>query len=55
MGDDVESHRVSWLFPDAATVGDLLVEISAHYVPKIAGPAGWTSIPMNISAASTSE
>ncbi|MGD1239299.1 hypothetical protein [Mycobacterium seoulense] len=40
MGDDVESHRVFWVFPASATVDDLLVEIS-HYVPGVAGPAGW--------------
>ncbi|MFC5336426.1 hypothetical protein [Mycobacterium branderi] len=41
MGDDVESHRVFWIFPESATVDDLLVEISTRYVPGIAGPAGW--------------
>ncbi|OBG70448.1 hypothetical protein A9X05_03435 [Mycobacterium sp. E3298] len=40
MGDDVESHRVFWVMPESATVDDLLVEIT-HYVPGIAGPAGW--------------
>ncbi|MEZ0354357.1 hypothetical protein [Mycobacterium sp. pR1184] len=42
MGDDVESHREFWIFPDEATVDDLLVEISAHYIPGVAGPAGWS-------------
>jgi hypothetical protein len=41
MGDDVESHRVFWIFPASATVDDLLVEISTHYLPGVAGPAGW--------------
>ncbi|MEM6108222.1 hypothetical protein AAHS21_18585 [Mycobacterium sp. 050272] len=41
MGDDVESHREFWIFSDDATVDDLLVEISAHYIPGVAGPAGW--------------
>lgn len=41
MGDDTESHRVFWIFPESATVDDLLVEICSHYVPGIAGPAGW--------------
>lgn len=41
MGDDVESHREFWVFPAEATVDDLLVGISAHYVPGVAGPAGW--------------
>ncbi|OBH29195.1 hypothetical protein A5692_01840 [Mycobacterium sp. E342] len=40
MGDDVESHRVFWIFPGSATVDDLLVEIS-HYLPGVAGPVGW--------------
>jgi hypothetical protein len=40
-GDDVESHRVLWNFPGSATVDDLLVGISGHYLPTIAGPAGW--------------
>ncbi|OBI24176.1 hypothetical protein A5709_07100 [Mycobacterium sp. E1386] len=40
MGDDVESHRVFWVFPDSATVDDLLVAVS-RYVPGVAGPAGW--------------
>lgn len=40
MGDDVESHRVFWVFPGSATVDDLLVEIT-HYIPGVAGPAGW--------------
>lgn len=40
MGDDVESHREFWIFPDSATVDDLLVQITT-YVPGIAGPAGW--------------
>ncbi|WP_231633719.1 MULTISPECIES: hypothetical protein [unclassified Mycobacterium] len=42
MGDDVESHREFWVFPDSATVDDLLVEIT-HYVPGIAGAAGWVA------------
>jgi hypothetical protein len=41
MGDDVDSHRVFWVFATSATVDDLLVEISTHYLPGIAGPAGW--------------
>jgi hypothetical protein len=41
MGDDVESHRVFWIFPATATIDDLLVEISAHYLPGVAGPVGW--------------
>lgn len=41
MGDDVDSHREFWVFPASATIDDLLVEISSHYVPGIAGPAGW--------------
>ncbi|MEE3065448.1 MAG: hypothetical protein VYA67_16100 [Actinomycetota bacterium] len=41
MGDDVESHREFWIFPAEATIDDLLVEISARYVPGVAGPAGW--------------
>jgi hypothetical protein len=41
MGDDVESHRVFWIFPASATVDDLLVEISTHYLPGVAGPVGW--------------
>lgn len=41
MGDDVESHREFWVFPESATVDDLLVEISSHFLPGIAGPAGW--------------
>ncbi|OBH21386.1 hypothetical protein [Mycobacterium sp. E3247] len=40
MGDDVESHRVFWIFPGSATVDDLLVEIS-RYLPGVAGPVGW--------------
>jgi hypothetical protein len=42
MGDDVESHREFWVFPDEATIDDLLVEISAHYIPGVAGPVGWS-------------
>lgn len=41
MGDDVDSHREFWVYPASATIDDLLVEISSHYVPGIAGPAGW--------------
>jgi hypothetical protein len=41
MGDDVESHRVFWIFPASATIDDLLVEISTHYLPGVAGPVGW--------------
>lgn len=41
MGDDVDSHREFWVFPASATVDDLLVEISAHFLPGVAGPAGW--------------
>lgn len=41
MGDDVESHRVFWVYPASATIDDLLVEMSSHYLPGIAGPAGW--------------
>lgn len=41
MGDDVESHRVFWIFSSSATVDDLLIEISNHYLPGVAGPAGW--------------
>lgn len=41
MGDDTESHREFWVFPASATIDDLLVEISSHYVPGVAGPAGW--------------
>lgn len=41
MGDDVDSHREFWVFPASATIDDLLVEISSHYVPGVAGPAGW--------------
>jgi hypothetical protein len=41
MGDDVESHRVFWVFPASATVDDLLVEIATQYVPGVAGPVGW--------------
>ncbi|OMC43795.1 hypothetical protein [Mycobacterium sp. IS-1264] len=41
MGDDVESHLEFWIFPASATVDDLLTEISAHYLPSVAGPAGW--------------
>lgn len=41
MGDDTESHREFWVFPASATVDDLLVEISACYLPGIAGSAGW--------------
>jgi hypothetical protein len=40
-GDDVDSHREFWVFPASATVDDLLVEISTHYLPGVAGPAGW--------------
>jgi hypothetical protein len=41
MGDDVDSHRVFWIFPASATIDDLLIEISRHYLPGVAGPAGW--------------
>ncbi|GAB1811619.1 hypothetical protein [Mycobacterium sp. MUNTM1] len=41
MGDDVDSHREFWVFPESATVDDLLVEISSHFLPGVAGPAGW--------------
>ncbi|MEE3750653.1 hypothetical protein [Mycobacterium intracellulare] len=41
MGDDVDSHREFWVYPASATIDDLLIEISTHYVPGIAGPAGW--------------
>ncbi|OBF12583.1 hypothetical protein A5730_03255 [Mycobacterium sp. ACS4054] len=42
MGDDVDSHREFWVFPYSATVDDLLVEIT-HYVPGVAGAAGWVA------------
>ncbi|GAA4536065.1 hypothetical protein [Mycobacterium paraffinicum] len=42
MGDDTESHRVFWVYPESATVDDLLVEIT-RYVPGVAGPAGWVA------------
>ncbi|SPM33829.1 hypothetical protein MRAB57_1633 [Mycobacterium rhizamassiliense] len=42
MGDDVESHREFWVFPAEATVDDLLVAISAGFLPGVAGPAGWS-------------
>ncbi|MCV7280122.1 hypothetical protein H7J88_10730 [Mycolicibacterium flavescens] len=41
MGDDVDSHLEFWSFPATATVDDLLVEVSTHYLPGVAGPAGW--------------
>lgn len=41
MGDDVDSHREFWVYLASATIDDLLVEISSHYVPGISGPAGW--------------
>lgn len=41
MGDDVDSHREFWVYPASATVDDLLVELSSHFLPGIAGPAGW--------------
>lgn len=42
MGDDVESHRVFWVFPDSATIDGLLVDTSSRYVPGIGGPARWS-------------
>lgn len=41
MGDDVDSHREFWVYPASATIDDLLVEISSHFLPGVAGPAGW--------------
>ena len=41
MGDDVDSHRVFWIFSTSATIDDLLVEISSQYLPGVAGPVGW--------------
>lgn len=41
MGDDVDSHREFWIYPASATIDDLLVEISSHFLPGVAGPAGW--------------
>lgn len=40
-GDDVDSHREFWIFPASATIDDLLVEISRHYLPGVSGPVGW--------------
>jgi hypothetical protein len=40
-GDDVDSHREFWTFPESGTVDDLLVALATGYLPAVAGFAGW--------------
>jgi hypothetical protein len=41
-GDDVDSHREVWDFPSTASVDDLLVSLSSHYLASVAGDVMWT-------------
>lgn len=38
MGDDVESHAETWLMPDDATLGEVIVRaVEAFYLASVAG------------------